>query len=164
MYAVIHVSMSRQHGRFTIEFADRGEAIRYAENDLALSIPHTWCAGNRIFCDGIQAAPGAARLAADRREAVIRNLCTHFDTRSRELIFMLDEQDPDRVRLTALLQELAAGGHRVRVEYDSEARREERRDRMYLGILRAGRELNINGADIADEDAYRRWKQAQGRR
>lgn len=156
--------MTQQHGRFSIEFADRGEEIRYAEDDLALSIPRTWCAGNRIFCDGIQAAPGEARLAADRREAVIRNLCTYFETRSREIIFVLDGQDPDRARLAAFLQQLAAGGHRVRVEYDSEARREERRDRMYLGILRAGKALNINGADIADEDAWWRWKQAQGRR
>lgn len=156
--------MTGRHGKFSIGFADRGEEIRYAEDDLVLTIPRTWCAGNRIFCDGIRSAPGAARLAADRREAVIRNLCKYFDTRTRELIFVLDEQDPDRVRLAAFLQALAAGGDRVRVEYDSDALQEERRDRMYLGILRAGKALEINGTAIPDADAYRHWKRTQGRR
>lgn len=156
--------MTDRYGSFSIEFADRGEEIRYADDDLALSIPHTWCAGNRIFCDGIQSAHGAPRLTADRREAVIRNLCRYFDTRSREIIFVLDEQDPDRARLAAFLQDLAAGGHRVRVEYDSEALREKRSDRMFLGILRAGKELNINGTDILDEEDYWRWKREAGDR
>jgi hypothetical protein len=74
------------------------------------------------------------------------------------LIYVIDELDPNRIELEQLFDTLITKGHKISVEYDSEEKREKSRDEMYLGILRAGKELKINETEIHSEADYWRWK------
>lgn len=141
-----------------IEIKGRGEEFTYRRGDLKLSMDRTYGDGHRLFCDNTSGARGFPSLSLPVRRQVITDLCDYFDARTNPLIFVIDESDKDRGDLERLFEILISAGYQLAIEYDSEEKRNRRKDDMYIGILRAGKELTINGTDIASEAEYWRWK------
>ena len=143
--------------QYTIQIQGRGEEMVYADGDIQLQLERTYCNGHRLFCDNTSGANGPA-LPFNTRRKVILNLCEYFNTKDDPTIFVLDERDKDREALEMLFAELASQGHKVTVEYDSAEKRNQVMDDMYLGILKAGKKLSINGVEIKSVEDYWRWK------
>jgi hypothetical protein len=144
--------------KYTVQSTGRGEEIVYADHDLALSLTRTYCDGHRLFCIDTATAPGGGPLPFRKRQEVIENLCEYFNTVARPSIFVIDEADRDREKLAKLFSNLVSKGHQISVEYDSAEKREQARDEMFIGILKAGKALSIHGRDITSIEDYWRWK------
>jgi hypothetical protein len=143
---------------YEIEIKGRGEDFLYRRDGLEVALDRTYCDGHRLFCDCTSGKRGFPHLPISIRQQIILDLCDYFDSLSNPLIYVIDELDPNRIELEQLFDTLITKGHKISVEYDSEEKREKSRDEMYLGILRAGKELKINETEIHSEADYWRWK------
>jgi hypothetical protein len=145
---------------YSVRIVGRGEEMVYADGDGELHLERTHCNGHRLFCDNTSGAARPALAFAKRREVIV-NLCDFFKTKESATIFVVDEADKDHGQLEALFAELVSVGHKVAVEYDSAQKRAGIMDEMYLGFLRAGKKLSIDGVDIPSVEGYWRWKKQQ---
>lgn len=143
---------------YSIQILGRGEDMVYRDGEGEVPLQRTYMNGHRLYCADTSGDGFGAALPFARRRRIIENLCEHFKTRSSETIFVLDVRDKDRAALQALFEGLRAAGHRIRVESDSAERRQASDDEMWLGWLRAGKTLTMDGVDIATVDDYWRWK------
>lgn len=143
---------------YRIKIIGRGEEVLYSDNDLELSLERTYCNGHRLYCNNTAGEYGGPSLPFNKRLEIIENLCEYFDTKTERSIFVLDEADKDKEELIRLFSDLLSKGHKITVEYDSAKKREQAQDEMYIGTLKAGKKLSINGKDIESVEAYWRWK------
>jgi hypothetical protein len=146
-------------GKYEIEIMGRGEEMLYRDGDIELLLERTYCDGHRLFCDSTSGVRGGLVLPFGKRRQIIENLCDFFDTKNKPSIFVVDEADKDRHALEQLFKDLVSQGNKLSVEYDSAAKREKARDDMYIGVLKAGKKISINGVEIRSVEDYWRWKQ-----
>ncbi|WP_372743332.1 hypothetical protein [Neptunomonas sp.] len=143
---------------FSIKIFGRGEDMVYTDEDIELPLERTYCNGHRLYCSNILGEIGGQTLPYSKRREIIENLCEYFNTLKEPSIFVLDESDKDRTELEHLFSELAGKGHKITVEHDSAAKREQFQDEMYIGILKAGKKLSIDGKEIRSVEDYWKWK------
>jgi len=143
---------------YKIEIIGRGEEMVYTDGDIELLLVRTYCDGHRLFCDSTTGVHSGLVLSFDKRRQIIENLCDYFDTKNKPSIFVLDEADKDLQMLERLFKDLISQGNKLSVEYDSAAKREKANDDMYIGILKAGKKLSIQGVEIDSVEDYWRWK------
>jgi hypothetical protein len=146
-------------GKYEIEIMGRGEEMVYRDGDIELLLERTYCDGHRLFCDSTSGVRSGLVLPFGKRRQIIENLCDFFDTKNKPSIFVVDEADKDRHALEQLFKDLVSQGNKLSVEYDSAAKREKARDDMYIGVLKAGKKISINGVEISSVEDYWRWKQ-----
>jgi hypothetical protein len=146
-------------GKYEIEIMGRGEEMLYRDGDIELLLERTYCDGHRLFCDSTSGVRGGLVLPFGKRRQIIENLCDFFDTKNKPSIFVVDEADKDRHALEQLFKDLVSQGNKLSVEYDSAAKQEKARDDMYIGVLKAGKKISINGVEIRSVEDYWRWKQ-----
>ena len=143
---------------YKIEIIGRGEEMVYTDGDIELLLVRTYCDGHRLFCDSTTGVHSGLVLSLDKRRQIIENLCDYFDTKNKPSIFVLDEADKDLQALERLFKVLISQGNKLSVEYDSAAKREKANDDMYIGILKDGKKLSIQGVEINSIEDYWRWK------
>ena len=107
----------------------------------------------RSELDGIVTDKTRPPLSFGKRKDIINNLCDYFDTIVEPVIFVVDEADENRKELEQLFSGLVSKGHKITVEYDSAKKREQTRKNEYIGILKAGKKLSINGWEIDSLEA-----------
>jgi len=132
--------------------------MTYSTDNIKLSLDRTYCNGHRLFCDNTYGVHGEPKLPFETRRSIIEDLCDYFETKNEPSIFVLDETDEDRQALERLFEELISQGNRLIIEYDSSQKRELRKDKMYLDILKSGKKLSINGTAIGSVEEYWIWK------
>ncbi len=146
---------------FTIRVEGRGEEIVYADAQGEVWIDRSATDQQRLHCNSI-CGPGRTKLPFGRRREIIIRLCESLNTKRSRARFVIDERDPDRWPLQALVAELAAQGHQVSVEHDSAEKRERQADEMFGRILQAskqaGKTFRLNGKEIKSIEDYQRWK------
>ena len=139
---------------FTIRTINRGEQARYTDDDVELTFEQSWGAGHRIYCDSITADSSGTRLPFLKRKRIIQNCCTHFDSVGSEVVFVIDEADPDRAQLESFFSDQKNLGHHITVEYDSEEQRRGRHDQMIIDCLKAGKTVTLNSVTYTTVDEY----------
>jgi len=147
---------------YKIELLDRGEEYSYTSGTITLTLFRTYCAGHRLFCEGTVDAPGGRKFSFDERRTIIEDICDYFETTFHPTILVIDEDDEHFDLLVSLIETLNAAGHLLEVEVDSAGKRDKARDKMYLDILKSGKQLSTDGLEIADEAGYRQWKRRGG--
>ncbi len=165
--------MSDGQSTATINYEDRGEAIRYRGEGRELVAECTHGHGTRLFADSVKRwhYPPAELTDAERllvlsellvwmsRPGFFRRL---FRQLRREIILVVDEKDPLRSVLLALPKQFSHAGVRVIIETDSEQKRNEVRDSIINTALKNGRgKVVVNGRMISSLEDYRALGQPQ---
>lgn len=148
---------------FSIQLHDRGEELVYNRGSLEVFLARTCCDGQRLFFTDCELDSGDSLLRTEARLTLLEDLCQHFDTRRKELVLVLDEEDKDRVAVEAHIDGLIEDGHRLQLEWDSEALRAARMDEMYLDIIASRSALVLEGVEIDSPESYWRWKSTRSR-
>jgi hypothetical protein len=143
---------------YSIHIYGRGEEMTYTDPDLKLDLERTYCSGHRLYCNNTQKDRQGNIISLKKRQAILDNLCDHFKTKESPNIFVLDIADKDHDGISTYIANLADKGHKVSIESDSAEIREQHQEDMYLGILKAGKKLSINGTDIGSVEEYFEWK------
>ena len=84
------------------------------------------------------------------------NLCAEFGTTQEPIIFVIHEDDGDRVQFEELFRELIAKGHKITIEQDSEARRRDSQEQMIADTLSSGKEVYVEDTKIQSLEDYRK--------
>jgi hypothetical protein len=143
---------------YSLRILGRGEDMVYRDSEGEVELEQTYVDGHRLYCNNTAGEGSGPSLSFERRKRIIENLCEYFEARDRELIFVLEPSDKDRIALERLFGQLRSAGHRIVVETDHAERRAALEDEKWLAWLRSGRTLSFDGVELRSEDDYRRWK------
>ncbi len=148
-----------QEKNYSLQIYNRGEEMTYSDVDIELELERTYCRGNRLFCDNTQADSQENPIPLKKRIEIIDNLCDFFESKKSKSIFVLHEADKDQSNIEMYISSLIQKGHKLVIEKDSAKKQQKRLDDMYIGILKAGKVLNIKGVEINSVDEYWKWKE-----
>ena len=158
MFRFRNIFKSSNTKNFSIKIHGRGEDMTYRDSDLELPLQRTYCDGHRLYCVDTEKDIGGSPIPLKKRIQIINNLCEYFLSKESETIFVLDEVDKDCKDIVLYIEKLSKNGHKVSIESDSAAIREQHEDEMHIEILNSGKKLSINSQEINSVDEYIEWK------
>lgn len=132
-----------------IEFGSRGEEITYKWANNALEVGFSYLNGPRIYSDTIDRWSSGAGLTEDERTTVFGDILSFVNERRGKPTVVINTDDAARIQWERLC---SANRTMVKaIEYTSNRQNVQLERDMYLEVLRAGKELTIDGREISTE-------------
>ena len=141
--------------RYTAKFYGHIESIDYRDGHGQLWLQCGFSTSWFLDCRD------TARLPLTRRKQILEDLCDYLSTKNEPAVFVIDETDKHRRELEQTIRELTASGHRLTVKHTSSEQCKQAEDTQWLRWIKAGKKLKIGETEIATEEDYLRWRNAQ---
>ncbi|PYT01028.1 MAG: hypothetical protein DMF63_05025 [Acidobacteria bacterium] len=132
-----------------IDYGFRREGIHYEFDGKVVDIDFTWCNGDRIYTDSIDRWNDDETISDKDKRKVLSDVL-RFTNEVRRAIVVVSTDDPSQKLWEEVCRELSSLVQGIEYTSDQKQRHFERE--MYLGTLRRGLGLNINGVEIRTED------------
>ena len=133
-----------------LEFGFRGEGVICTLGGRRVEVASSWHNGERLYPGTMRAWSDGQPLADDEALSVFRQVVSFVAQQHEKPVVVLNRDDPRLALWERGCAEVADGI--VRVDYTSDAERDENLRQMFLGALQAGKRLHADGVEITNEE------------
>jgi len=140
-----------ENTRSKIEFGFRGEGITYSLPNRSADVWFTWMDGARIYTATIAKWRHGSPLTRHEKEMVFNEVLRFVVQKAERPIIVINEDDPSK----ELWEQLCSANQPVikNIEYTSREKQTQLERSMYLGFIKAGKKVVLDGTEIANEQA-----------
>ena len=132
-----------------LEYGFRGEGLIYTQDGRWVEMITGWSKGERLYPDTMRTWSDGRTLFEDEALSVFRQAVPFAAGRHGKPVVVLNRDDARLEMWERACAEMA--DQIVRVDYTSNAERDEQMREMFCGILKAGKGLKVDGVEITSE-------------
>jgi hypothetical protein len=152
---------STESSESKIQFEFRDEGITYRLPDKHMHLWSTWTNGARLYTETIAKWEDGSVLTRDEKKRVFNEVVLFVGQKDEKPIIVINSDDPSK----ALWEDLCLSNQLFikNIEYTSREEQSQFERNMYLGFIKAGKKVILDGIELSNEKDLDEFMQKRGR-